>query len=241
MKIILEKSYEKLSETLAMIMISEMSKPGRVNVDFTDGVSPVGAYEIVAKKVQEDPERYHNVHYYSHGESTYPPKIVAGMLKEQIFAPFMVPEENIHLIDVDDIHQQIRDIEAAGGLDLSVLGLGADAHFCVNFPDSTQFDKLIYKYEPKDYDWYEETLEKYGLDDSRGMVTFGFKMVAKTKRVVMIVNGTNKAQAVKDMLTRPISAHYPATILRCLDNLTLILDADAASLLTEEDLANATL
>ncbi|TLG71519.1 6-phosphogluconolactonase [Culicoidibacter larvae] len=241
MKIILENSYEKLSETLAMIMISEMSKPGRVNVDFTDGVSPVGAYELVAKKVQEDPERYHNVHYYSHGESTYPPKSVAGMLKEQIFDPFMVPQENIHLIDVNDIYKQIHDIEAAGGLDLSVLGLGADAHFCVNFPDSTQFDKLIYKYEPKDYDWYEETRKKYGIDAFSGMVTFGFKMVAKTRRVVMIVNGTNKAQAVKDMLTQPISTHYPATILRCLDNFTLILDADAASLLTEEDIANAKL
>ncbi len=40
MKIIIEKSYEKLSETLAAIMISEMSKVGRVNVDFTDGSSP---------------------------------------------------------------------------------------------------------------------------------------------------------------------------------------------------------
>ncbi len=241
MKIILEESYEKLSETLAMIMIGEMSKVGRVNVDFTDGVSPVGAYEIVAKKIQEDPERYRNVHYYNHGETTYPANFVSAMLKKQVFDPFMVPEENIHLIDVNHPHKQVEDIEAAGGLDLSVLGIGADAHFCINYPDATKFDKLIYKYEPKDYDWYEECCQKYGLDEFRSVYTFGFKMLTKTKRVVMIVNGANKAQAVKNMLTQPISAHYPATILRCLDNLTLILDADAASLLTEEDLANARL
>ena len=144
MKIIIEKSYKDLSETLASILLGEMLKPNRVNIDLTDGSSPIGAYEIVAKTISKNPKRYHNVHYYNHDESEGE-TIVNGILKKQIHVPFMVPEMNIHKLSFDDLYKQIIDIENAGGLDLMILGLVEDGHFCANFPDSTQFDKLFYK------------------------------------------------------------------------------------------------
>ncbi len=195
------------------------------------------AYEIVAKKIAEDPTRYHNVHYYNHAV-VQDNNMVGNMLKEQVFIPFQVPQENIHLLDYYDLHKQIADIEVAGGLDLEVLGLGADCHFCVNMPDSTIFDQLVYSFDPKQYAWYEENAKAFGLNEVKNMASFGFKMINKTKRVVMIINGAKKAQAVKNILTLPVSNHYPGTILRYMDNLTLILDQEAASLLTEEDIKN---
>ena len=241
MKIIIENTYEALSETLGAMLLAEMLKNKRVNIDLTDGSSPKGAYEIVAKKIAEDPLRYTNVHYYNHDEAKGDFKMVDSILNEQIHRPFQVQETNIHRLEFEEPYKQIKAIEDAGGLDLMVLGLGADGHFCANFPDATQFDKLVYTFEPKKYDWYEAYCKNYGVDSLGELATFGFKMVLKTKRVVLVVNGLKKAQAVKDILTKPISTHIPGTILRCMDNLTLLLDKEAASLLSEEDIKGTSL
>ena len=53
----------------------------------------------------------------------------------------------------------------------------------------------------------------------------------KAKNILLIATGENKAKAVKAMLQGPVSEDCPASILQKHDNVTIILDQAAASLL----------
>ena len=238
MRVIIEKNYEKFSETIAAILIAEMFKDRRVNIDLTDGSTPQGAYDIVEEFIKNNQFNcLDNVHYYNHDELEGEKQIVSEILKKQVHEPFMVKEQNIHKLDFENIDKQIADIEASGGLDLMLLGLGADGHFCANFPDATEFDKKAYIYNCKDYDWYDEYCQNYGMELKR-IATFGFKMLLETKKVVVAVNGAKKAQAVYNILTQPISPKIPGTILRLHPNLILILDEEAATKINQEIIEN---
>ena len=238
MKIIIEENYQQLSEKVASILLSEMLQDKRVNLDLTDGSTPQGAFDILSKIVSKNPDNFKNVHYYNHDEIEGDIQLVNEILKKQVHIPFKVQEQNIHRMDFNNPYQQIDDIENHGGLDLMLLGLGADGHFCANFPDSPKFDEKVYVYNPKDYSWYDEYCRNYGLDELKSIATFGFKMVLKARRVVVIANGLKKADAVKAILTQPISPSIPGTVLRCHPNLILMLDKEAASKINQDDIDN---
>ena len=53
----------------------------------------------------------------------------------------------------------------------------------------------------------------------------------KAKNILLIATGANKAQAVKDMINGPVDETCPASILQKHDNVTIIVDEAAASLL----------
>ena len=236
MKVIIKEDYQQLSELVASILVAEMLQDKRVNLDLTDGSTPQGTYDIVEKIVGENPEDFKNVHYYNHDELEGEVMMVNEILKNQIHIPFKVKEENIHRMNFANPYQQILDIENSGGLDLMLLGLGADGHFCANFPEATQFDKKVYTYNPKDYSWYDDYCKGYGLTEMNSIATFGFKMVLAARKVVVIANGYKKADAVKAILTQPITPAIPGTVLRCHPSLILILDKEAASKICQTDI-----
>lgn len=231
MKIIVEDTYEEVSRTVASLTLSAFYQDRRVNVDLTDGSSPKGAYEIIAAILQKYPERVKNVHFYQHDELDSSDQFVYHLLKNQIHEPFGISKENIHPMDFSKQQEYLEQIEAAGGLDYMLLGIGADAHFCANFPDAAKLDQEIYDYDPKQYSWYDDYRRNFGMEEIPRIATFGFPAVLKAKQVVVVVNGKGKAQAVKDMFTKEISPKYPATILRTHPNLILVMDKEAASLL----------
>jgi MFS family permease len=51
------------------------------------------------------------------------------------------------------------------------------------------------------------------------------------KKVLMVVNGKNKAEAVKAALTGPVDPKVPASILQLHPDFTLVADEEALSLL----------
>ena len=55
--------------------------------------------------------------------------------------------------------------------------------------------------------------------------------IMQAKRVLMVVNGKNKAQAVKAMLTGPVDPNIPASILQLHPDCTIVADEEALSLL----------
>ncbi|MER5760246.1 6-phosphogluconolactonase [Streptomyces sp. NPDC002082] len=119
-----------------------------------------------------------------------------------------------------------------GGLDLMLIGLGADGHFCGNMPYATRFDQETYTYEFKDsYPWYEDALRLLPdpAEVPSHVVTMGAAMLAKVRRLVLIVSGAAKADALAGMLEREISTDFPATILRTHPNLVVVADREAAS------------
>ncbi|MEG2505389.1 MAG: glucosamine-6-phosphate deaminase, partial [Carnobacterium sp.] len=82
-----------------------------------------------------------NVHYYSFDEVPFKGEAVGmteGLLRAEYFGPAEIAESNIHLLSPDNYQDFDAEIANAGGLDVMLIGIGGDGHFCANMPGSTR-------------------------------------------------------------------------------------------------------
>ena len=63
----------------------------------------------------------------------------------------------------------------------------------------------------------------------------GIATVMETRHCLLLANGAKKADAVRRMIEGPVSASCPASILQMHKRVTIVLDEEAAYLLTFKD------
>jgi glucosamine-6-phosphate deaminase len=128
--------------------------------------------------------------------------------------------------------QQIKD---AGGIDLQVLGIGANGHIGFNEPTgsfaSRTWVKILSEQTIQDNSMYFEKLEEVPSH----VVTMGIATIMESHHCLLLANGAKKADAIRKMIEGPISASCPASILQMHPRVTVILDEEAAYLLTFKD------
>ena len=120
-------------------------------------------------------------------------------------------------------------IYAHGGIDLQLLGLGRNGHIGFNEPGSA-FEK-----ETHCVNLTESTIEANKRffasekDVPRQAYTMGIKSIMQAKKILIIVSGKNKAEAVKNYLFGPITPAVPASILQLHNDVTIVADEAALS------------
>ena len=125
-----------------------------------------------------------------------------------------------------DYEHRIRD---AGGIDLQLLGLGADGHIGFNEPTSSLSSRTRLK-----------TLGRQTVEDNarffssksevpRHVITMGVGTIMEARRCVVLATGSKKAAAVAAMVEGPVTANVPASILQMHPLCTLVIDSEAAA------------
>jgi len=235
MKLIIEENELAMSESAMHIILGAMMQDKRVNISLTSGKSPVEMYKMLIPRVK-DREQFKDIQYYVFDDAPYPGKEhgpIWDEMQELFFEPANIEDERVHALTLDNWETFDADIAKGGGIDVMVIGLGYDGHFCSNAPKVTPMDSYTYKV---DRAWRRTILPHYNSNPHIPYVlTMGPKSLMKVKHLVMIVNGKHKAQILKDMLDQPINGDLPATVLKLHPNFTVICDKDAASLLNMED------
>ena len=240
MKVIIVKNYDEVSEKAFEVM-KEYLKPGKV-LGLATGSSPIGLYKKMIeynKQVSYKDITTFNLDEYvnlplEHPESYY------SFMHTNLFDHVDIKEENIHIPSGlgDNIEEKCKeydkDIEKAGGVDVQLLGLGADGHIGFNEP-GTPFDSGTHVTGLADQT-IKDNARFFDFDMSKvptQACTQGIGTIMKAKNILLIATGANKAQAVKDMLEGPVDEKCPASILQKHPNVTIIVDEPAASLLTK--------
>ncbi|MBO0477956.1 glucosamine-6-phosphate deaminase [Vagococcus sp. DIV0080] len=228
MKVMIEKDFETMSETAKTVLLGHMSQAKRVNLAITAGKTPIKVYEKMVATVKNSPN-YDNVHYYNFDEIPLPNQtegITISDLKKLYLTPANIDQKQIHPLTIDNYQEQDHKIEAVGGLDAMLIGLGEDGHFCGNMPQTTRFNETTYKVTVSGEEpWFVPEMMQKGMS----FVTMGPVSIMRVKHLILIVNGKKKASMVKDVLTGPIIEEKPASFLQLHPNLTVILDQEAAS------------
>lgn len=122
-------------------------------------------------------------------------------------------------------------IDAEGGLDIQILGIGRTGHIGFNEPGSALESVTR-----------QVTLAQITLDDAgpgfggvenvpTKAITMGVTSVLKARTIYLMAYGEAKAQIVSDTITNDITDQVPATYLQKHDNTVFVLDNEAASLL----------
>ena len=123
------------------------------------------------------------------------------------------------------------DIDAAGGIDIQLLGIGRNGHIGFNEPadDFSRTTHIV--------DLTENTIEANARffasadDVPRKAVTMGIGTIMKARSVLLIATGVGKAETMRSMLCGPVTPSLPASILAFHPDVTVMMDKEAASLL----------
>lgn len=238
MKLIIEENEELMSESAMHILLGAMMQDKRVNISLTSGRSPKKLYEMLIPKVKNQ-KKYEDVQYYLFDDSPYINQPHGGNwneMQELFFKPANIGEDRIHITTLDNYEVYDEEIKNAGGIDVMVIGLGYDGHFCGNCPRCTPLDSYTYCLEFKKKQEVNPTYADRPLQPFS--ITMGPKSLMRVKHLVMIVNGEEKAEILKKVLDSPISDEIPATVLKLHPNLTIIADKDAAKFINIDDYKN---
>jgi len=121
-----------------------------------------------------------------------------------------------HLADEPDVHRirgELQPADAAGAyekaidgaeLDFLLLGLGPDAHIASLFPGSPQLEE----------DERLVTSGPAGLEPFVERITLTLPALLSAKRIVFLVTGADKADAVRRGFREPVTPDAPASLLR---------------------------
>lgn len=235
MKIIKTSTEKQMSEVAMEIMLGLMYEDRKVNLSITAGSSPQKTYELLSPIVKER-GHFENVHYYNFDEIPYKLSQKDGItlsdLRRMYYTPAEIAEENIHSLNCENYLEQDAIIKEAGGLDLMLLGIGADGHYCGNLPGTTKFDDKTTKVYMDDE--LKKRVGRHFEDKSETpnfYVTMGPASVMQTKKLVMIATGSQKAEIIKRIVDGPVDNSIPASLLPVHPNFTLIVDSEAGKLL----------
>lgn len=136
--------------------------------------------------------------------------------------------ENCFFPDPNAPEEYDRLIDALGGIDLAVLGIGEDCHIGYNEP-GTLFEARTHV--QKLTDRTKRQLLKRGFTEAdmpEHAVTMGIHDLTKARHILLLAFGEDKAAAVYQMLYAKTTPYIPAAYLQIPLEVTVLLDEKAA-------------
>jgi glucosamine-6-phosphate deaminase len=154
------------------------------------------------------------------------------MLQRSLLELVATPPAALHSIDVaaDDVAAACArhaDVVADGGLDLTLLGLGANGHLGLNEPGSEPHSPT------RIVELHEATVRNaavYGEGAApQWGVTLGLGSLLASREIWLLVTGAAKAEILYDALTGSIGPAVPASYLQNHPNAIVLADQAAAA------------
>jgi glucosamine-6-phosphate deaminase len=126
-------------------------------------------------------------------------------------------------------------IQVAGGIDLQLLGIGADGHLGFNEPTSSLASrtrvKTLTTQTRLDNARFFDNIE----DVPHHVVTQGIGTILEARHLVLIATGTSKADSIARAVEGPVTSICPGSAIQLHPHTTVVIDETAASQLTLAD------
>jgi glucosamine-6-phosphate deaminase len=239
MEVIVKDNYDEMSKLSAKLIADVVRQKPRCVLGLATGSTPVGTYQELIRLHQEEGLDFSQVVTFNLDEYIgLPPEHDQSyyyFMHENLFDHINIPPGNIHLppgTDEDLIaaceryEQMIRD---AGGIDMQLLGIGSNGHIAFNEPGSSLGSRTRVKTLDADTIHANSRFFKRIEDVPRYAVTMGIGTIMNSRRIVLLANGPNKAQAISMTVEGPVTALVPATIVQLHIHATIIVDKPAAT------------
>ncbi len=236
------KTPEELAQAAAMVFAAQIAKKPDTVLGLATGSTPVGTYRELARLnrlglIDFSEVRTYNLDEYIGLEPTHD-QSYRYFMNDNLFNHINIKMENTHVpcgIGADhwaDARAYDEAVQAAGGIDLQLLGIGPNGHIGFNEPGEA------FELETHCVDLAPTTIEanKRFFDGNEALVpkqayTMGIKTIMQARKVLVVANGKAKAQAVKDAVTGPVTPACPGSILQLHPDCILVADEEALSLL----------
>jgi glucosamine-6-phosphate isomerase len=243
MKIVSAPDYQSMSRKAANIISAQVILFPNSVLGLATGSTPLGVYQQLIdwyKKGDLDFAKVRSVNLDEYcGLSGEHEQSYRYYMNTNFFSQINIPLSQTYVPngkagDIDaECHRYDRIIGDLGGIDMQLLGIGQTGHIGFNEPDE-DFNKTTHcvKLKQKTIDdnarFFEspDQVPKYA-------VTMGIKAIMQAKKLLLVANGENKADILCRSLFGPVTPKVPASILQLHNDLTVVADEKALSVIRE--------
>lgn len=238
----LEPSRQLAEEAALLIRAATPEKPFVIGL--ATGSSPVPFYRELIRLHREEGLSFRHVVSFNldeyHGLRRDHPESYHRFMHDQLFDHVDMVPGNIHIPDgtirTEDVYEFCqeyeRKIDAFGGIDLQILGIGRTGHIGFNEPGSAldsptrmiALDRLTRRDAAADF-LGESNVPRFAI-------TMGVGTIMKARRVVLLAWGENKAEILAAAVEGQVTDTISASFLQLHGDATFIVDETAASCLT---------
>ena len=248
MRVIIEPNYDRMSKWAAdyvakRIIEAQPTAEKPFKLGCPTGSSPLGLYKELVRKYEAGELSFENVissdmDEYGHIDENRPESYHSFMWTN-FFSHINIKKENVHILNgnAPDLFKECEDyekaIEAAGGIDLFLGGVGPDGHLAFNEPGSSLTSRTRIKTLTTDTiiansRFFDGDLSKVPSQ----ALTVGIGTVMDAKEVLLVCNGHHKARALKHIIDGDISHKWTASMLQMHPKAIVVCDEAACDELT---------
>lgn len=240
MRVIQVKDYEEMSEAAATLLFSRVKEASSLSLGLATGGTPEETYTRLAEKANKSNQSFSHVNTYNLDEyvglAPEHPNSYRYYMDQHLFTKIDIPKEQTHLpngtaVELrNECNRYERLIKRDGGIDVQLLGIGANGHIGFNEP-GTPFNTGTHIVELTD-ETREANARYFSAKANVPIkaITMGIASIMEAKEIVLLVSGQSKAHAFAQLMDGEITEEFPASILNNHDNVTIIADEAAISL-----------
>ena len=262
MRVIIEPDYEMVSQWVANYVAKRINDadPNESEpfvLGFPTGSSPIGMYNKLVELNKAGKVSFRNVITFNMDEYVNlpedHPESYHSFMSKYLFSHIDIPKENINILNgnAPDLEAECaayeERIKQVGGVKLFVGGIGPDGHIAFNEPGSslssrTRIKTLTYDTILANSRFFDDDINKV----PKTALTVGVGTVMDAEEVLIIVNGHNKARAlrhaveegVNHMWTISALQTHPKGIIVCDDEATIELKVGTVKYFNDIESAN---
>ena len=157
-------------------------------------------------------------------------------MERHLFVPVGLPAGQVGFLDGSapdprrECERYERSLAEAGGIDLQILGIGANGHIGFNEPGAwLVVPTHVVALRPETR---QANAALFGGDPGRvpaHALSMGVGTILQARRIVMLATGREKARVVEQMVRGPMTTRVPASLLQLHPSVEVFLDRAAAS------------
>ena len=238
-ELIIVNDYDEMSLKAANIIAELIKKNPNAKLGLATGSTPIGTYNELIKKNKNKEISFKNITTFNLDEyiglAKNHPQSYYTFMYENLFKHIDINIENTHLPKGEgDSKLNLENYEnllSKNKINLQILGVGRNGHIGFNEP-GTDFNTGVHvvnlhnKTIADNARFFENDINKV----PKKAITMGIRNILDAENIILIANGTNKADAIKNLMSNKVDVNIPVTALNIhKGKVYVIIDKKAAS------------
>ena len=241
MKLIIVENYEEISKLAAINIKDVIDKNPNAILGLATGSTPMGTYKELIKMNEENEINFSNVTTVNLDEyiglSEKDTQSYRYFMNANLFNHVNIKKENTFIPNglAKDIQEETKNydkkIDELGGIDIQILGIGTNGHIAFNEPSDflisgthlTNLTQSTINANSRFFNSIDEV--------PKTAITMGLGQIMKSKKILLLAHGENRATVIKEVLSEKITTKNPATMLQMHKDVIIIIDKTIGSLI----------
>ena len=238
-ELIITNDYDDMSKKAADIIFSLLKNNPNATLGLATGSTPIGTYNELIKKYNKNEISFENVTTFNLDEyiglEPFHPQSYFKYMYDHLFKHININLNNTHIPKGEgNLELNVKEYESLlnnNKINLQILGVGRNGHIGFNEP-GTDFnigvhDVSLHNKTIKDNArFFENDINKV----PKKAITMGIKNILDAETIILMANGTDKADAIKNVMGNKVDINIPVTVLQNhKGKVYVIVDKKAAS------------